>query len=52
VRLPWHSFVPVKRAQSDPTEGPLDATSISKMGLVLSRFEFNKMPNPSYKPGT
>lgn len=51
VRIPWHNFVPVKRAQSDPTEGPLDPKSISKMGLVLSRFEFNKMPNPSYKPG-
>lgn len=51
VRLPWHSFVPVKRAQSDPTEGPLDPHSVSKMGLVLSRFEFNKMPNPCYKPG-
>lgn len=51
VRLPWHNFVPVKRAQSDPTEGPLNPAAISKLGLVLSRFEFNKMPNPSYKPG-
>lgn len=25
--------------------------SISKLGLVLSRFEFNKAPNPCYKPG-
>ena len=44
-------FVPVKRAQSDPYGAPLDATSISKLGLVLSRFEFNKMPNPAYKAG-
>lgn len=51
MRIPWTDFVPVKRAQSDPTEGPLDASAISKFGLVLSRFEFNKMPNPSYKPG-
>jgi hypothetical protein len=43
--------VAVKRAQSDPTGAPLDARGISKFGLVLSRFEFNKMPNPSYKPG-
>ncbi len=109
VYLPWHNFVPVKRAQSDP-EGagwdaalgahtlmesgcingapvrvrcwgdplrrsaclkrrgarpsarlyspnppspplpagaPLNPSRISKLGLVLSRFEFNKAPNPS-----
>ncbi|KAF8071307.1 IP5P13 [Scenedesmus sp. PABB004] len=51
VRLPWHSFVPVKRAQSDPEGEPLDASAISKLGLVLSRFEFNKAPNPAYRPG-
>jgi hypothetical protein len=51
VRLPWHNFLPVKKAQSDPAGPPLDPSSISKLGLVLSRFEFNKMPNPSYKPG-
>eukprot|EP00879_Flechtneria_rotunda_P002013 GHRR01002190.1.p1 GENE.GHRR01002190.1~~GHRR01002190.1.p1 ORF type:complete len:439 (+),score=154.06 GHRR01002190.1:1582-2898(+) len=51
VRIPWHNFVPVTRAQSDPTGEPLDPSKISKLGLVLSRFEFNKLPNPSYKPG-
>ena len=51
VNLPWHNFVPVKRAQSDPAGEPLDAARVSKLGLVLSRFEFNKMPNPAYKPG-
>eukprot|EP00775_Hariotina_reticulata_P006495 gene6495-6723_t len=51
VRLPWHNFVPVKRAQSDPAGASLDPSQISKFGLVLSRFEFNKMPNPAYKPG-
>ncbi|GBF93005.1 hypothetical protein Rsub_05616 [Raphidocelis subcapitata] len=51
VRLPWHTFVPVKRAQSDPQGEPLTGDSISKLGLVLSRFEFNKMPNPAYHPG-
>lgn len=49
--LPWHSFVPVKRAQSDPQGEPLKGSQISKFGLVLSRFEFNKMPNPRYHPG-
>ncbi|KAG2502015.1 hypothetical protein HYH03_000510 [Edaphochlamys debaryana] len=51
VFLPWHNFVAVKRAQSDPAGEPLDASRISKLGLVLSRFEFNKAPNPDYKPG-
>jgi hypothetical protein len=37
VRLPWHNFVPVKRAQSDPKGAPLDPSRISKLGLVLSR---------------
>ncbi|EFJ53199.1 hypothetical protein VOLCADRAFT_102805 [Volvox carteri f. nagariensis] len=51
VYIPWHNFVPVKRAQSDPEGAPLDPSRISKLGLVLSRFEYNKMPNPDYKPG-
>ena len=25
------------------------APQVAKIGLVLSRFEFNKMPNPSYR---
>lgn len=46
VYIPWHNFLCVKQAQSDP-EGPaLDPSKISKLGLVLSRFEFNKSPNP------
>ncbi|KAG2439443.1 hypothetical protein HXX76_004799 [Chlamydomonas incerta] len=51
VYLPWHNFVAVQRAQSDPEGVPLDPSRISKLGLVLSRFEFNKAPNPDYKPG-
>uniref|UniRef100_A0A7S0RVS8 NAD(P)-binding domain-containing protein n=1 Tax=Chlamydomonas leiostraca TaxID=1034604 RepID=A0A7S0RVS8_9CHLO len=51
VTIPWHNFVPVKRAQSDPAGAPLDPSKKAKFGLVLSRFEFNKMPNPAYKPG-
>lgn len=33
------------------TGAPLDPKKIVKLGTVLSRFEFNKMPNPAYKPG-
>jgi len=52
IMLPWHNFVPVKRAQSDPKGLPLDPSNIAKFGLVLSRFEFNGMPNPKFTPGT
>jgi hypothetical protein len=51
VYLPWHNFVSVKMAQHDPEGAPLDPSKIATLGLVLSRFEFNKMPNPMYKPG-
>ncbi|KAI8465804.1 MAG: complex I intermediate-associated protein 30-domain-containing protein [Monoraphidium minutum] len=51
VHLPWSSFVSVKRAQSDPKGEPLTGDSISKLGLVLSRFEFNKKANPKYHAG-
>jgi len=51
VFLPWHNFVPVKRAQSDPEGLPIDPSKLAKFGLVHSRFEFNKMPNPKYREG-
>ena len=52
VRIPWHEFVPVKRAKWDPTGAPLDPSAITNIGLVLSRFEFNGMPNPNFSIGT
>ncbi|PSC71557.1 nadh:ubiquinone oxidoreductase complex i intermediate-associated 30 [Micractinium conductrix] len=51
VHLPWHSFVLVKRARSVPDYPPLDPARIRQFGLVLSRFEYNGFPNPSYRPG-
>jgi hypothetical protein len=50
VRLPWHNFVPVKRAQSDPKGAPLDPSQISKLGLVLSRYDLLLYDCPSW-PG-
>jgi hypothetical protein len=32
-----------------PAGPALDPSKIGSFGLVLSRFEFNKMPNPAYK---
>ncbi len=51
VFLPWHEFVPVKRARSLPGGPPLDPSSIRQFGLVYSRFAFNGFPNDSYSPG-
>ncbi|CAK0786611.1 hypothetical protein CVIRNUC_009825 [Coccomyxa viridis] len=51
VYLPWRQFVPVKRARVDPNTAPLDPSKARQFGLVLSRFEFNGLPNPNYKAG-
>ncbi len=41
----------VKRARVDPASPVLDPSSVRQLGLVLSRFEFNGLPNPNYRPG-
>ena len=51
VYLPWHEFVPVKRARSLPGGPPLDPSKIRQFGLVYSRFAFNGFPNESHSPG-
>jgi len=51
VRIPWHEFVPVKRAKWDPQGAPLDPSAVANVGLVLSRFEYNGQPNPAYTKG-
>lgn len=51
VYLPWHEFVPVKRARTLPGGPPLDPASIRQFGLVYSRFAFNTFPNPAHAPG-
>jgi len=58
VDIPFDLFLPVTRNQINykaprltagrrSQKGPI----IQSFGLVYSRFEFNKYPNPSYKPG-
>jgi len=44
---------PLTHQTTPPCESkpPTQGEAISKLGLVLSRFEFNKMPNPLYHPG-
>jgi uncharacterized protein YbjT (DUF2867 family) len=56
ARIPWSDFVRVERAQAvvspdDDGAAPLDPSQISKVGLVYSRFAFNKARNPNHSPG-
>lgn len=51
VYMPWHQFVPVTRAQYDAKAKPLDPAQVKQMGLVLSRFHYNSLPNQRHKPG-
>ena len=41
----------VTRAKSNPDAPPLDTRKIGQIGFRLSRFDFNNLPNPQYKPG-
>ena len=49
--LPWHEFVPVKRAKTLPNGPPIDPARVRQFGLVYSRFAFNGFPNEAYSPG-
>lgn len=49
--MPWHEFVPVTRAQYDAKAKPLNPADVKQLGLVLSRFYYNSLPNQRHKPG-
>jgi len=51
IRLAWTDFVPVVRQVEDPQRPPLDPATVRSLGLVLSRFEYNGLPNFSFRPG-
>lgn len=51
VRIRFKDFVGVVRQVEDPSVPLLDSSDIRSMGLVLSRFEFNGVPNFKYNPG-
>lgn len=51
VKLPWHKFVPVKRAQVDRSKDVVAASEVRQFGLVLSRFEYNGFANNRCRPG-
>ena len=49
--LPWWQFVAVKRGRTDPSAPPLHPQQITQLGLVLSRFAYNDLPNMRYRAG-
>lgn len=51
VYMPWHEFVPVTRAQYDAKAKPFDPAQVKQIGLVLSRFHYNSLPNQRFTPG-
>lgn len=51
VYMPWHEFVPVTRAQYDAKAKPFDPAQVKQIGLVLSRFHYNSLPNQRFRPG-
>jgi hypothetical protein len=51
VRIGWHEFVGVTRQVEDASVPPVDASTIRSLGFVLSRFEFNGLPNYAFRPG-
>ena len=49
--IPWREFVGVTRAKFDPSAPPLNPANIHQVGFRLSRFDFNNLANPHFKPG-
>jgi len=45
LRVAWSEFVPVLRQYEEEGAPPLEPASVRSLGLVLSRFEFNGLPN-------
>ena len=51
MRLPFSSFAPVFRARTVRDAPPLDASAVSSLQLMLSKFEYDGGLNPSFRPG-
>ena len=50
VYIPFREFVPVVRAKYDPTAPALNPATVRQMGFRLSRFDFNSLANPRFRP--
>ena len=51
IFVPFSDFVGVTRAKTDPSAPPLNPAKIRQIGFRLSRFDFNNLTNPNYRPG-
>lgn len=49
--VPFEDFKPVFRARSAPNAPRLDASQVSSLQLMLSKFEYDGDLNPSFTPG-
>lgn len=43
--------MPVIRGRTNENAPPINASTITQLGFVLSRFSFNDLPNSNYKAG-
>jgi Complex I intermediate-associated protein 30 (CIA30) len=51
VRIPFTNMIPVIRAKTVAGIGALDASRITSMQLMLSKFEYDGALNPHFSPG-
>ena len=51
VRIPFNDLIPVMRAKTVPGARELDSAQIYSMQLMLSKFEYDGVLNPQFKPG-
>ncbi|HEY9749910.1 MAG TPA: CIA30 family protein [Allocoleopsis sp.] len=51
VEIPFSAFIPVFRAKTIPSDGPIDANRICSCQFMLSKFEYDGGLNPHFTPG-
>jgi hypothetical protein len=51
VRLPFAQMQAVQRARTLPDHRPLDISRICSLQMMLSKFEYDRALNPSFRPG-
>lgn len=51
VEIPFSAFIPVFRAKTVPSDGPIDPNRICSCQFMLSKFEYDGGLNPHFTPG-
>lgn len=52
VQIPFAELIPVFRARTTPSAGPIDTSHITSLQLMLSKFEYDGALNPHFTAGT